>query len=130
MELGISDAEAKNFIASFAKQFPRVMEWIREMKHSVLSKNYVESIAGRRRYLQFSDSVVSDLKAALVLQERKNKANQAARVLLSMAAPGGPGMNVGNDNVSVESVANADANGTTTSATNRALRSTTLRIDS
>ncbi|MGX7051901.1 DNA polymerase I [Leuconostoc palmae] len=49
--LGISRFEAKRFIDTYFKEFPKIHEWMSEIKASAHEQGYVETIAKRRRYL-------------------------------------------------------------------------------
>ncbi|WP_288957876.1 DNA polymerase I [uncultured Leuconostoc sp.] len=49
--LGISRAQAKQFIDTYFKEFPKVHEWMENIKAVAHAQGYVETIAKRRRYL-------------------------------------------------------------------------------
>jgi len=49
--LGISRAEAKQFIDTYFKEFPQIHEWMDKIKQSAHELGFVETIAKRRRYL-------------------------------------------------------------------------------
>uniref|UniRef100_UPI00241C702A DNA polymerase I n=1 Tax=Leuconostoc lactis TaxID=1246 RepID=UPI00241C702A len=49
--LGISRAQAKQFIETYFKEFPKVHEWMENIKAVAHAQGYVETIAKRRRYL-------------------------------------------------------------------------------
>ncbi|GMA69204.1 DNA polymerase [Leuconostoc litchii] len=49
--LGISRAEAKNFIDTYFREFPQIHEWMNTIKDFAREHGYVETIAHRRRYL-------------------------------------------------------------------------------
>lgn len=49
--LGISRAQAKDFIATYFQEFPKVHEWMTNIKAIAHEQGYVETIAKRRRYL-------------------------------------------------------------------------------
>ncbi len=48
---GISRDKAKEFIAKYFAAYPKVREWIDEMKRLAREQGYVETLFGRRRYL-------------------------------------------------------------------------------
>lgn len=49
--LGITRAQAKTFITTYFQEFPKVHEWMSEIKARAHEQGYVETIAKRRRYL-------------------------------------------------------------------------------
>lgn len=49
--LGISRAEAKNFIDTYFKEFPQIHAWMAKIKEIAHEQGFVETIAKRRRYL-------------------------------------------------------------------------------
>ena len=48
---GMSHADAQAFIDAYFERFPRVHEWIEEIKRSTAESGYAETLMGRRRYL-------------------------------------------------------------------------------
>ncbi len=52
-EAGVKWSEAKEFIQKFYDRYPGVFEYLQRMEREAISKGYVETILGRRRYFQF-----------------------------------------------------------------------------
>jgi len=50
-ETGMSMKEAVEFIARYFAAFPRIREWISDVKESTRELGYVETMMGRRRYI-------------------------------------------------------------------------------
>lgn len=50
-ELGISFAEAKNFIKSYFEEFPNIKKFMEEAKENAREVGYTETLFGRKRYL-------------------------------------------------------------------------------
>lgn len=55
-ETGVSNQDAKVFIDRFNQRYPLVFEYLQRMKQLAISKGYVETILGRRRYFYFVDN--------------------------------------------------------------------------
>jgi DNA polymerase-1 len=47
---GLTLAEAEDFVKAYFQQFPRVKEYLDEIRRQAASKGYVETLLGRRRY--------------------------------------------------------------------------------
>lgn len=52
-EAGVTWAEAKEFIQKFYDRYPGVFDYLQRMEREAISKGYVETILGRRRYFNF-----------------------------------------------------------------------------
>lgn len=59
----ISREEAANFITSYFNVYPRIKEYIEELKEEAREKEYAETLFGRRRYLPEIISEIQMLKA-------------------------------------------------------------------
>ena len=61
---GISFDEARDFIEQYFVRFPKVYEYMEEIKEFARSHGYVETMFGRRRYLPDVNSSTPQLRAA------------------------------------------------------------------
>jgi DNA polymerase I len=52
-EAGVSSKQAKEFLERFYQRYPQVFSYLRQMEQQAISKGYVETILGRRRYFSF-----------------------------------------------------------------------------
>lgn len=61
-EAGVSSAQGKTFIERFNQRYPKVFEYLEQMKREAIAKGYVETILGRRRYFNFNSSTLRQKK--------------------------------------------------------------------
>ena len=61
-EMGVHRLEAKTFIDRFNKRYPKVFEYLQQMQKEAIANGFVRTIAGRRRYFNFSTRSVQALK--------------------------------------------------------------------
>jgi len=54
--IGVSLSEAKEFIEKYFKSFPKVKEFLEEIKTSAKQKGYVETLFKRRRFFDFANA--------------------------------------------------------------------------
>jgi len=55
-EAGVSAVEGKKFIERFNQRYPKVFDYLEQMKRDAIAQGYVETILGRRRYFNFNSS--------------------------------------------------------------------------
>ena len=99
-DLHISFAEAKHFIESYKRQFPKVTSYLESLKTKGESDGYVETLFGRRRYLNELKSQNKNLRefglraamntpiqgtAADIIKIAMNKVNKALEEKLPTA---------------------------------------------
>lgn len=63
-QLGIDFATARQYIAEYFEQFPKVKEWMAKTLEFGIQHGYVETVSGRRRYMPELSSNNHFLKAA------------------------------------------------------------------
>ena len=61
-EMGVHRLEAKTFIDRFNKRYPKVFEYLQQMQREAIANGFVKTIAGRRRYFNFSTRSLQALK--------------------------------------------------------------------
>jgi DNA polymerase-1 len=61
-EAGVSAAQGKKFIERFNQRYPKVFEYLEQMKQEAIAKGYVETILGRRRYFNFNSTSIRKYK--------------------------------------------------------------------
>lgn len=61
-ETNLSVAEAQTFINRYRQQYPLIFNYLETMKKEAISKGYVTTILGRRRYFSFDDRNLEKLK--------------------------------------------------------------------
>ena len=61
-EMGVHRLEAKTFIDRFNDRYPKVFEYLQQMQREAIANGYVQTIAGRRRYFNFSTRSLQVLK--------------------------------------------------------------------
>ncbi|MEM6449264.1 MAG: DNA polymerase I [Cyanobacteria bacterium P01_D01_bin.105] len=61
-EMGVHRLEAKTFIDRFNNRYPKVFEYLQQMQREAIANGYVQTIAGRRRYFNFSTHSLQVLK--------------------------------------------------------------------
>ena len=61
-QLKCSNTEAKHFIESYFKRFPNIREYMQNIRKKLYEDGFVETLFGRRVYINFSDSKNQNLK--------------------------------------------------------------------
>ncbi|MEO0808011.1 MAG: DNA polymerase I [Cyanobacteria bacterium J06643_4] len=61
-EMGVHRLEAKGFIDRFNQRYPNVFEYLQQMQREAIAQGYVQTIAGRRRYFNFTTRSLQALK--------------------------------------------------------------------
>lgn len=61
-EMGVHRLEAKGFIDRFNSRYPNVFEYLQQMQREAIAQGYVQTIAGRRRYFNFTTRSLQVLK--------------------------------------------------------------------
>jgi len=61
---GIDKSIANEFIKRFNERYPRVFAYLERMKKEAISLGYVETILGRRRYFEFTNDTLRQLKGS------------------------------------------------------------------
>ncbi|MBW4592708.1 MAG: DNA polymerase I [Brasilonema angustatum HA4187-MV1] len=59
---GVDKANANEFIKRFNSRYPKVFEYLEGVKKQAISQGYVETILGRRRYLDFTSNSIRKYK--------------------------------------------------------------------
>ncbi len=63
-EMGVHRLEAKGFIDRFNSRYPNVFGYLQQMQREAIAHGYVKTIAGRRRYFNFSTRSLQALKGS------------------------------------------------------------------
>jgi len=61
-EMGVHRLEAKTFIDRFNDRYSNVFEYLQQMQREAIANGYVQTIAGRRRYFNFTTRSLQSLK--------------------------------------------------------------------
>ena len=61
-EAGVSAVEGKIFIDRIKSRYPKVFDYLEEMKRCAIAQGYVETILGRRRYFDFNSGTLRKYK--------------------------------------------------------------------
>jgi DNA polymerase-1 len=61
-EMDIHRLDAKTFIDRFNQRYPNVFEYLQQMQREAIAHGYVKTIAGRRRYFNFTTRSLQALK--------------------------------------------------------------------
>ena len=61
-ETGVHRLDAKGFIDRFNARYPNVFEYLQQMQREAIANGYVHTIAGRRRYFNFTTRSLQALK--------------------------------------------------------------------
>ena len=61
-EAGVSVQEGKEFIEKYRSRYANIFEYLETVKKSAIANGYVETILGRRRYLNFESEAVKLLR--------------------------------------------------------------------
>jgi DNA polymerase-1 len=59
---GVDKANANEFIKRFNNRYPKVFEYLEGVKKQAIAQGYVETILGRRRYLEFTSNSIRKFK--------------------------------------------------------------------
>jgi DNA polymerase-1 len=59
---GVDKTLANEFIQRFYSRYPKVFEYLESVKKQAIAQNYVETILGRRRYLDFTSNSIRKYK--------------------------------------------------------------------
>jgi DNA polymerase-1 len=90
-ETGVSVKEAQGFIQRFYERYPRIFDYLQQMKKEALCRGYVETILGRRRYFQFSERGLGQLRgrepASIDLDKLRTDQQEAALLRAAANAP-------------------------------------------
>ena len=62
--IGVDKKLANEFIQRFYSRYPKVFEFLEGVKKQAISQGYVETILGRRRYVQFTGNSLQKLKGS------------------------------------------------------------------
>lgn len=86
---GVDKANANEFIKRFNERYPQVFAYLENVKKEAISQGYVETILGRRRYLDFTSKSLKELKGRnledIDLSKLKNLGPYDAGLLRSAA---------------------------------------------
>ncbi|WP_413171377.1 DNA polymerase I [Anabaena azotica] len=86
---GVDKANANEFIKRFNERYPQVFAYLEKVKKEAISQGYVETILGRRRYLDFTSKSLKELKGRnledIDLSKLKNLGAYDAGLLRSAA---------------------------------------------
>ena len=61
-EMGVHRLDAQTFIDRFNKRYPKVFDYLQQMQKEAIANGYVQTIAGRRRYFNFTTRSLQILK--------------------------------------------------------------------
>ena len=61
-ETGVHRLDAKTFIDRFNERYPNVFEYLQQMQREAIANGYVQTIAGRRRYFNFTTRSLQALR--------------------------------------------------------------------
>ncbi len=88
-ETGINPTDAKLFIERFNERYAHVFTYLEQVKKEAIAYGYVETILGRRRYFEFTNNSLRQLKGSQLedinLQKLKNLGAYDAGLLRSAA---------------------------------------------
>ena len=88
-ETGINLVDAKLFIERFNQRYAHVFAYLERVKKEAIAYGYVETILGRRRYFEFTNNSLLQLKGSKLedinLQKLKNLGQYDAGLLRSAA---------------------------------------------
>jgi DNA polymerase-1 len=86
---GVDKANANEFIKRFNERYPQVFAYLEKVRKQAISQGYVETILGRRRYLDFTSKGLKELKGRnledINLSKLKNLGAYDAGLLRSAA---------------------------------------------
>ncbi|TAF11373.1 MAG: DNA polymerase I [Nostocales cyanobacterium] len=86
---GVDKANANEFIKRFNERYPQVFKYLETVKKQAIAQGYVETILGRRRYLDFTSKSLQELRGRdledINLSKLKNLGAYDAGLLRSAA---------------------------------------------
>ena len=90
-EMSVHRLEAKTFIDRFNDRYPNVFNYLQQMQREAIANGYVKTIAGRRRYFNFSTRSLQVLKgqdpSAVNLSKLRTNGYDAASLRAAANAP-------------------------------------------
>ena len=90
-EMGVHRLEAKSFIDKFNARYPNVFGYLQQMQREAIANGYVQTIAGRRRYFNFTTRSVQALKGTdpseIDLSQLRTNGYDAASLRAAANAP-------------------------------------------
>jgi DNA polymerase I len=90
-ETGVHRLEAKTFIDRFNDRYPKVFNYLQQMQREAIAHGYVKTIAGRRRYFNFTTRSLQVLKGtdpeAIELDQLRTNGYDAASLRAAANAP-------------------------------------------
>lgn len=88
---GVSTADAKLFIERFNQRYPKVFDYLQWIQQCAIVRGYVETIFGRRRYVNFTSDSLRRLRdrdpASIDLDDLRLRRNDAAQLRAAANAP-------------------------------------------
>ncbi|HEY9876735.1 MAG TPA: DNA polymerase I [Candidatus Obscuribacterales bacterium] len=86
---GVNKANANEFIKRFNERYPKVFDYLEQMKREAIAHGYVETILGRRRYFNFEGGSLRKLKGSkpndIKLDELRKLGQNDAQLLRAAA---------------------------------------------
>ncbi|NJN32670.1 MAG: DNA polymerase I [Synechococcales cyanobacterium RM1_1_8] len=90
-ETGVAFGEAKGFLDRYHDRYPKVFGYLQRMEQEAIAQGYVTTIMGRRRYVNFQDSKLQELRgqdpASIDLARLKPRNFDAATLRAAANAP-------------------------------------------
>jgi DNA polymerase I len=90
-ETGVHRLDAKTFIDRFNDRYPRVFNYLQQMQREAIANGYVRTIAGRRRYFNFTTRSLQVLKGTnpeeIQLDKLRTNGYDAASLRAAANAP-------------------------------------------
>jgi DNA polymerase I len=90
-ETGVGFGEAKGFLDRYHDRYPKVFGYLQRMEQEAIAQGYVTTIMGRRRYVNFQDHKLQELRghdpATIDLQRLKPRNFDAATLRAAANAP-------------------------------------------
>ncbi|MEL7512362.1 MAG: DNA polymerase, partial [Cyanobacteria bacterium J06554_3] len=90
-EMGVHRLDAKGFIDRFNSRYPNVFGYLQQMQREAIAHGYVRTIAGRRRYFNFTTRSLQALKGSdpndINLSELRTNGYDAASLRAAANAP-------------------------------------------
>lgn len=90
-ETGVHRLDAKTFIDRFNDRYPKVFEYLQQMQREAIAHGYVQTIAGRRRYFNFTTRSLQALKGtdpkAIDLSQLRTNGYDAGSLRAAANAP-------------------------------------------
>lgn len=90
-EMDMHRLEAKTFIDRFNQRYPKVFDYLQQMQREAIANGYVQTIAGRRRYFNFTTRSLQALKGTdpreIDLSQLRTNGYDAASLRAAANAP-------------------------------------------